>query len=48
VSSVVVQTSTDLVIWNPAVTGAVYNAGSVVYTVPSGQTQHFIRLLVTP
>jgi hypothetical protein len=48
VSSVVVQTSTDLVIWNPATSGAVYNAGSVVYTVPSGETKHFIRLLVTP
>ncbi|MEK7951844.1 hypothetical protein [Luteolibacter soli] len=48
VSSVFVQVSTDLVTWTNAPSGAVYNANSVVYTVPTGLTKHFIRLLVTP
>lgn len=48
VSSVVVQVSTDLVSWAPAPSGAVYNADSVVYTVPTGQSKYFVRLQVTP
>jgi len=48
VSSVVVQVSTDLVSWVPAPSGAVYNASSVVYTVPTGQSKYFVRLQVNP
>ena len=46
--SYAVQTSPDLVTWTDVTLGVADNGSSVVYTMPSGPTQLFVRLDVTP
>jgi sulfatase modifying factor 1 len=44
----VVQTSSDLQNWIVPTTGVVNQAGSVSYTLPTGEAKIFVRLKVTP
>jgi len=48
VTSFGVQVSTDLVSWNTPVSGVAISGSQVVYTVPSGLSSYFVRLIVTP